>query len=192
MNGKENIINKILSDADERCAEIVADAKTQAQQTVQAAQQAVREERQLLDSRIQAASDERMRNAVANAELDAKKYRLQVRQQLVGRCYDVARQRLAAMDEQQRLDFVGELLSRFAEDGETVYVTKADAKNVTQLWLDGFDKHLRLGKRYIRADGGVLLEGDGYEKDLTLANVVRYLKEQTEAQVAARLGVRNE
>lgn len=192
MNGQENIINKILSDADSRCACIVADAEKVALSTVQTAEQSVRDDSAALDKRIAAMKEERVRNARANAELDAKKYRLQIRQQLISSCYDEAYQRLAALNEEDRLDFVGGLLSRYAEEGETVYITKADSKLVTQGWLNGFEKRLKLGNRFIHADGGVVLEGNGYEKDLTLKRVVQYLREQTESEVALKLGVRNE
>ena len=192
MNGKENIINKILSDADERCAEIVADAERRAAQTVGAAEEAVKRDREALDGRLQAVLQEKLRNARANAQLDGRKYRLEVRQRLVTECYDEVHRRLAAMNEEDRLDFIGELLSKFAEDGEIVYVTKADSKGVTPAWLKGFDKNLTLGSKYIRAEGGVVLEGDGYEKDLTVASVVRYLREKTEGAVADALGVRDE
>lgn len=192
MNGKENIINKILSDADERCAKIISDAEKQAADALEAARHAVAQDRETLDARLQASREEKLRNARANAELEARKYRLAVRRKLISDCYDEVYRRLATMNAEDRLDFLGELLSKYAEDGETVYVTAADAKQVSQLWLNGFEKHLKLGAKRLRADGGLILEGDGYEKDLTLSSVVRYLKEQTETRVAGLLGVRNE
>lgn len=192
MNGKENIINKILSDADETCSKIIAEAESQAAQTVQAARESAKREREESDARIEQTVAERRRNALANAELAAKRYLLEAKQRLVALCYDKAYNALVSMNAQDRLDLIGELLTKYAEDGETVYITQSDAQTVTEQWLRGFEKHLRLGNRYIRADGGVVLEGAGYEKDLTFASVMRYVKEQTEAVVATKLGVRNE
>ncbi len=192
MNGKENIINKILSDADETCSKIIAEAESQAAQTVQAARENAKRERAESDARIEQTVAERRRNALANAELAAKRYLLEAKQRLVALCYDKAYNALVSMNAQDRLDLIGELLTKYAEDGETVYITQSDAQTVTEQWLRGFEKHLRLGNRYIRADGGVVLEGAGYEKDLTFASVMRYVKEQTEAVVATKLGVRNE
>lgn len=192
MNGKENIINKILSDADETCSKIIAEAESQAAQTVQAARENAKRERAESDARIEQTVAERRRNALANAELAAKRYLLEAKQRLVALCYDKAYNALVSMNAQDRLDLIGELLTKYAEDGETVYITQSDTQTVTEQWLRGFEKHLRLGNRYIRADGGVVLEGAGYEKDLTFASVMRYVKEQTEAVVATKLGVRNE
>ena len=187
MNGKENIINKILSDADARCAEILSVANSQAQAIVERAEQAIATDRQALDQRLQVVAVERQRNRRATAELDAKKYALSRKQQLITRCYEIAYDKLTKMSAADRLDLIGALIEKHAEVGETVYVTQADAKGVTQVWLNGFDKKLKLGKKYIKADGGLVLEGEGYEKDLTLRSVIRHLREQTEADVSKML-----
>ena len=184
MNGKENIINKILSESDARAAEIISLAETQAQAIIANAEQSVESDRVSLDQRLQSITAERERNRRATAELDAKKYTLQCKQQLITRCYELAYEQLTKLSDSDRLDLIGSLLEKHAEDGETVYITQADAKGVTQVWLNGFEKNLTLGKKYIKADGGVVLEGDGYEKDLTLRSVIKYLREQTESKVS--------
>lgn len=193
MNGKENIINKILSDADNKCHNILSVAESQAQQIVESSMQAIARERVELDARIETISAERMRNRNATAELEAKKYKLNAKQQLISGCYNKAYEQLLRLSGKERLAFIGTLIEKFAEVGETVYVTQADSHLVTQLYLDGFDKKLTLANHYIRADGGIVLEGEGYEKDLTLGSVINYVREQTEGKVAEHLlGARNE
>lgn len=193
MNGKENIINKILSDADLKCQSIVSVAESQAQQIAESSTQAIARERAELDARIETISAERMRNRYATAELEAKKYKLNAKQQLISGCYNKAYEQLLRLSGKERLNFIGTLIEKFAEMGETVYVTQSDSHLVTQLYLDGFDKKLTLGDRYIHADGGIVLEGEGYEKDLTLGSVINYVREQTEGKVAEHLlGAHNE
>ena len=187
MNGKENIINKILSDADTKCAKILDAANAQAQSIIDAAEASVARDRTELDTRIAAATAERIRNRVATAELDGKKYRLNAKQQLISKCYEYAYQQLLKQSDKERLALIGTLIDKYAETGETVYVAEHDGKLVTQKYLDGFERGLKLGKRYIAADGGIVLEGAGYEKDLTLSRVIRYAREQTEGRVAAAL-----
>ena len=187
MNGKENIINKILTESDARCAEILSAAEVSAKAIIDKAEQTIASDRVALDQRLQATAIERQRNRRATAELDGKKYTLMRKQQLISRCYELAYDKLLKLSDEDRLDLIGTLLEKHAEKGETVYVTQADAKGVTQMWLNGFDKDLKLGKKYIKADGGIVLEGDGYEKDLTLRSVVKYLREQTESKVSEML-----
>ena len=192
MNGKENIINKILSDADTKCQKILETANAQAKSIIEAAEASIANDRAELDARITATTAERIRNRVATAELDGKKYRLNAKQQLINRCYQLAYEQLLKQSDKERLALIGSLIDKYAEQGEVVYVAEKDGKLVTQKYLDGFERGLKLGKRYIAADGGIVLEGAGYEKDLTLSRVIRYAREQTEAKVAeALLGVSN-
>ena len=193
MNGKENIINKILSDADTKCQKILDAANEQAKSIIAAAEASIAKDKSELDARIAATTAERIRNSVATAELEGKKYRLNSKQALISKCYSVAYEQLLKQSDKERLALIGTLLDKYAEKGETVYVAAQDGKLVTQKYLDGFDKGLKLGKRYIAADGGIVLEGDGYEKDLTLSRIIRYAREQTEGRVAeALLGVKDE
>ena len=193
MNGKENIINKILTESDAKATEILSAADSQAQAIIAETEQAIANDRAALQQRLQAVTAERQRNRRATAELDAKKYTLECKQRLITRCYDLAYEKLTKLSDGDRLDLIGTLIEKHAETGETVYITQADAKTVTQVWLKGFEKDLKLGKKYINADGGIVLEGDGYEKDLTLKSVIKYIREQTEAKVAELiLGGHNE
>lgn len=187
MNGKENIINKILSDADGKCVKLLETARLQAKSIVESVEQAVQKDRQQLDERIATISAERKRNRTLSAQLEARKYKLNAKQQLVSMCYAQAYQQIAKFSPSERTAFVGSLLEQYAEVGETVYVTEADGKVVSQAFLDGFDKKLKLANTYIQADGGIVLEGVGYEKDLTLSRVVALLREKTEARVVKEL-----
>lgn len=187
MNGKENIISKILSDADIRCQEILAQANAQLQATLKTCDEQIDADKQALDTRIEAQSKERLKNRLATAELDARKYKLNAKQCLIAECYDKAYSKLKTLSDKEKTAFLSSLISNFAEKGETVLIAEADKGVVTQKFLDGFDKNLTLGKKCHGADGGIILEGKGYEKDLTLSMVISYLREQTESQVAAVL-----
>lgn len=187
MNGKENIIQRILADADSKCDYIAGEAQAKAQQIAQAAEQSAKDERNALDERIKALSAERIRNSLAGAKLAARKYRLQKKQDLISVCYDKALSALAAMPQEQVKKFLSKLICDFAEDGERVCIAKKDETVVTQSFLNEFGKNLVLDDRRIQADGGIVLVGDGYEKDLTIAKLVAYARERTEAQVSEAL-----
>ncbi len=187
MNGKENIINKILADADAKCEEILTAAQAQAQEIHDSARSFAKNEEDALNSKLQNISAERLRNANARAQLEARKYKLWKKQQLIASCYAQALKELAALPVPQKTAFLKKLIEAYAEKGETVRITKADKDIVTQKFLDTFGKKLTLGKSFIEASGGIVLEGEGYDKDLTLEKVVAYAREQTEAQVARTL-----
>ena len=187
MNGKENIINKILADAEQKCAEILTTAEKEAQEIADSARSAIEAERETLDKRLETLTVERERNALASADLEARKYKLREKQRLISACYDKALNALTKMSDKQKLDFIGKILKTYAEKGETVCVTNADKNIVTQKFLDGFNLGLILSKETVDAVGGVVLCGASYDKDLTYPKLVAYFREQTEAQVASIL-----
>lgn len=187
MNGKENIINKILSDADEKCARIIAAAEANAVKLREQAEADAAQEKQALQKRIEAVTAERIRNRVSNAELEGKKNRLNAKQKLITRCYDNALKRLADLPAKEKQAFIVGLLKKYAENGETVTVAKRDKELVTQKTLDESGKKLVLSKKCHDEAGGLILEGNGYEKDLTLSRIVEYLRAQTESDVARAL-----
>lgn len=187
MNGKENIINKILSDADEKCHKLIAAAEQTAAELKSQAEAEAQADKRALEIKAEAASAERIRNRVATAELDARKYRLNAKQKLIGDCYSKALKQLASLPAKEKQSFVTKLLEKHAEAGEVVCVAKADKEVVTQKLLDGLNLKLTLSKTYHNELGGVILLGDGYEKDLTLGRIVEYLREKTEGKVAAAL-----
>lgn len=187
MNGKENIINKILSDADDKCAKILAAAEQTAASIKEQAELAADKDKQALNARVEALTAERIRNRVATAELDARKYSLACKQRLISDCYDKALQILASMPAKDRQAFVVKLLTKYAENGETARIAKADENVITQKVLDAVGLKLKLDAKFHNDVGGVVLLGNGYEKDLTLTSVMAYLREQTEGKVALTL-----
>lgn len=187
MNGKENIINKILSDADDKCQRILASAEQTASDIKAQAESEMDSAKQQLTRKAEEATAERIRNRVATAELDARKYKLNAKQQLIAECYDKALKRLAALPAKEKQAFVVNLLKKYAENGETVVVGKSDKDVITQKVVDEAGIKLTLSKTYHNELGGVILLGNGYEKDLTLVRIVSYLREQTESKVANAL-----
>lgn len=186
MNGKDNIINKILSDAEAKCQEILAEAQSQAQEVTDNAEKSIQAEEQILASRLEKLSDESLRNGLAAAQLSARKYKLLKKQQLISVCYEKALQEICALSAPQKKQFIQKLLREFAEDGETVLVAEPDEKIVDQKFLNGIGKNLVWGGT-CRACGGVILQGAGYDKDLTLEKLVAYARERTESDVAKAL-----
>lgn len=128
--------------------------------------------------------EESLRNAMSAAQLNARKYALQQKQKIIASCYEKALQRMAESPADKRREFIAKIIGQYAERGERVYICAADKDVVTQKFLDGFALDLALGKKYLSAKGGVVLEGEGYDKDLTLEKLVDYVRGGTEAQVA--------
>jgi vacuolar-type H+-ATPase subunit E/Vma4 len=187
MNGKSKIIERILSDADSKCAEISAAAQLRAEQTLADAETKIAQEKQALADRLEKQSQDLVKNKLANAALDARKYKLECKQNLIASCYDKVLECLVKSTDAEYKKLISDLLNKFAEDGESVCIADKDADVITQRFLDSVGKNLTLSANRINATGGIVIEGNGYDKDLTFEALVSYAKADTESTVAELL-----
>ena len=187
MNGKSKIIERILSDADSKCAEISAAAQLSADQTLADADAKIAQEKQALNARLEKQAEDLVKNKLANAALDARKYKLECKQNLIASCYDKALDCLVKSTDAEYKKLISDLLNKFAEEGESVCIADKDAGVITQSFLDSVGKNLTLSAKRINATGGIVIEGNGYDKDLTFEALVSYAKADTEATVAELL-----
>lgn len=187
MNGKDNIIQRILTDAGDKCDKIIENATENATQILSECENAIDIERKAINERVEKQKAEQLQNALAKAQLDARKYKLAQKQKLIQSCYEKAQRKLTDLTDRERMDFLRKLLNTYAENGETVLVSQRDSRFVTQVFLDGIGKNLILGKTYLNADGGVILVGKTYTKDLTLPQLIAYARQNTEGAVADAL-----
>lgn len=187
MNGKSKIIERILSDADSKCAEISAAAQLRADQTLADADAKIAQEKQALNARLEKQAEDLVKNKLANAALDARKYKLECKQNLIASCYDKALDCLVKSTDAEYKKIISDLLNKFAEDGESVCIADKDASVITQAFLDSVGKNLTLSAKRINATGGIVIEGNGYDKDLTFEALVSYAKADTESTVAELL-----
>lgn len=187
MNGKSKIIERILSDADSKCAEISAAAQLRAEQTLADAETKIAQEKQALADRLEKQSQDLVKNKLANAALDARKYKLECKQNLIASCYDKALECLVKSTDAEYKKLISDLLNKFAEDGESVCIADKDAGVITQSFLDSVGKNLTLSANRINATGGIVIEGNGYDKDLTFEALVSYAKADIESTVAELL-----
>lgn len=187
MNGKENIIQRILDDADKKCAQIIDDAKAYASKVIAGANTFADDEQRKLACRIDEQKKQMDGSAIINAQLQARKYKLDCKQKLIASCYDKAMQVIAGYKSSERLNFLHKLIEKYAESGETVVICKCDKDIVTQKWLDSFGKNLKLSTNLLDEQGGILLEKDTYTKNLTLARLIQIAKQETEGAVSSAL-----
>lgn len=184
MDGKQNIIDKILLDAQTQCEQILQQANQKADDIRNKAQQTIDKQLEQLQEKLKQDSVDIVNNTLSNARLDASKYALQQKQQLIDKVFQECYNKLVALQGKEYQQFVVSLLRQYAENGEIVRIRKEDSKLITQDLISSCGKQLTLSKEYIDIDGGVVLEGNGYDKNLSLSMLIKYQREQHELSVA--------
>lgn len=181
-NGKSKIIDRILSDGQLKCDKIIENAATAANNIVDAAKDAVAADLLRQKNRLDADSKDSIRRFLSAAELSSKKYALAQKQDLISAAFARAENQIKNLSQQQYIEFIRMLLKKYSSAGETLIVAKNDAAIIDESIAKQFG--LVLSDKVGDFDGGIILVGDGYEKNLTLAAIMQELRQQNEIEVA--------
>lgn len=191
MEGKDAIINKIMSDADSQAEEILAQAKAKAEAQVKKALDESEALQADAAKKAEDAGSELITRRLTVAGLDVKKQMLAVKKELIDASFAKAESVLAGLEDDDYLKLISAMLAKSASDGDTVIVSANDKSRITADFIKKQSKKLgislTLGKEYGDFDGGIILTGGGVDKNLTLEVELKLLYDEIQADVAAIL-----
>ncbi len=180
-NGKDNIIRRIAEDTDERVKQILAEGEAQAERLKADAEKASSAEREKAEAKLVADSAELLRRASVNAEMNGRKYMLGQKQKLVSDVFDEVQKQILAMPRAKYASLMEKLLQANAEKGEKLVFAKADADVFTNALASKYG--VELATEYGNFEGGFVLVGNGYEKNVTIGTIVGEARLNCESQV---------
>ena len=190
MNDKTAVINKIINDAQAAAGQLINEAKTKAEGIISAAQKsaAAYKERNLAggEERV-AAALERGRSVDA---LDTRRNLSACKSALIDEVFSAAAKALKE-DKKAYKAYLTRVIKENAEDGDKVVICKEDEKVVTAAFIASIAKSAKKkitpGGARGEFAGGVVLSGDRYDKNLTLEEDMRLIREECEPLVAKAL-----
>lgn len=191
MQGSQNIIDDIISDAKKAAQNMIADAEAERKEADEEAKRVV--DAINLDAKQKA--DVAAQNAFTGkkklGELESGKILLRYKRKCVDEVYDLVKQKILAMKDGEYLSFLQDVIKRAALDGDEVIAAKSDQKRVTAAWVkkvsSAIKKKLTLSKNYGDFSGGVILSNGNFDRDFTIDAIVEELKEDTEAETVKNL-----
>lgn len=189
----EKITQRILEEAREKAQAIRAEAESAAGSVVSEA----RERAQILTQKADAAAKDSLSDAerrfVAVAELDAKKYRLGAKIQVLDEAFREAESAFLAMEPAAYRAVYERIVLSAVSSGREGIAPAADETRLDQGFVDGVNATLRaqsrtgelvlMPKREDISGGLILLEGS-MEINLSTAAVMRQVREEIEGQTA--------
>ncbi len=156
MKGTEKIIEHIRSDAQAQADAILAQAE---QQCAQIRADYDRKARELYGDKIRAGvkeCEDKSESVDRIARMEARKGMLAVKQEMVAACFDKAREKIAALPEEEYVDFLAKLACSSSVSGDEQIVLNAEDR-------------ARLGEKAV-AEANALLKMAGRKAGLTLAS----------------------
>lgn len=188
MEGKEAIIASIIEKAEREAAGLVADAEAERDELL--AQVRNEEERRKAEA-LAAASAQAKGVASRQAtlsRLEERKTVLAAKQQVVDAAFGEAVKKIHNMTDPVYREFIGGLIEKYADDGDSVVVARRDEKRLHAEWLASVSrtcgKQLTLSSEQHDGQGGVILSGNRCDKNLTLEALLKSLRESALAGVA--------
>ena len=190
MQGKEAIIEKIISDATVRGEAVIDDAKFKANEIENAAKAACTSMANNAGKERAAAVNDVLTRSKTVAELDAKKLLFDAKNQVVALTFETALNKVKNLPKEKYAKLVMGMLS-MAEDGDVVTISKREKDVLTEAVIKEFAAKkkikLTLNKEFGDFDGGIILSGSGVDKNLTFETEFQLLKDELEETVAKKL-----
>lgn len=179
----ENILEKILSHANEEAKKTLEQARKKADQIrkeaqdtgkriLEEAEKKGKEEAKLIKSR-----------RISVAELEVRKMRLGAKQQAIAKAFDLALSRISQLKKEEYVPFLVKALKETGVDEAELLMNKRDRDAVGQKVLDAVNDpekpaRLTLSKDTIQAKGGFVLRRGLVEINSTLETLTDGVKEE--------------
>ena len=186
--GKEEIITRILSDAESEAAEIVSSAEERAREITAVAKARAAEDMAEAEAEAAERAKRISDGKAAAARLECAKILLAEKRRVMDEIYADALKELLSLNEKGSLKLLESLLDDNAEEGDIIVLAKNFA------YASGVEKLPVIKKRNLtianeRADisGGCLLRGKKSDKDLSYSALLAADKEEYQAEIAAQL-----
>lgn len=189
MEGKEAIIAKILSDAENKAQEIAHAAETYAVSVKEQAEEWAQNYSAEQEKGLRTETAEIIARRKIVAELDAKKVLLKAKQDVIDEIYLKAEKKLCKTDKKTYLAVVLQKIEEFADEGDEVILSKDGVlteKDVSESEVFK-SKKLSISKTIGKFIGGVMLVGKVSDKNLTFHEIIFNEKEHNAPIIAKKL-----
>lgn len=188
MDGKEQIIQKILLDAQTNAQKKINSANVKAEETILKAktdaEKEFNEAKAVVDENVELFLS---RNNTA-ALMERKRRFLGSKQEMIDKVYTVVLKKLISMDKNDYLRLVERKINQYAEKGDEIILSENAPFGAEELINLNVCKNLSLtATKTGKFSGGIVLKNSVCDKNLTFDTLVKELKNRTEAEVAVKL-----
>lgn len=184
----QNIVEKILSDAQMEAQGIVANAEKRREEIVSKANVVALERRLQAETNAEEYAKSTLEKRLADARLESSKILLKEKRKAVDSVYALALQRLLALEKEDCLTLYSALLEKYAEAGDEVLLSKSFAYEQEFCALPVIEKlGVTVSKTRIDIEGGMRLVGKLADKELSFTALLTADKDRNQADLARKL-----
>lgn len=189
--GVEEIVSSIKNKAELTAKNIIESAEAEKQAVIDSARIDMKKKKE--ESLLKAKQDGEnvISRRLTLANLDSRKMILSSKQKLIDNVYYLLVTKLLNMTDNIYREYIGEMVCKYAENGDTIQTSERDSRRLNEEWVKGLAKKtgliLHLSNEYHSDRGGIMLLNLNYDKNLTFSTMVKDLRSQYEGKVAKKL-----
>lgn len=182
---KEQVVERILSDAKAEADEIVQAARGQAEQILADAAARCDALKRETEADVAAYRQAAMEKKQAAARLESAKIVLREKRKVIDYIYAQALSRLRSLEKEDALRLAERLLTAYAETGDEIFFAENYRFEQEVLALPvAKEKQLKAGGERLAIDGGFCLKGKVSDKNLSYSALLAADREEFQAAVA--------
>ncbi|MCQ2387698.1 MAG: V-type ATP synthase subunit E [Clostridia bacterium] len=189
MEGKEAIINKILSDAEENANEIINSANEFNNNLVSDAEEWAKSYKKSQEEVLKKDQSDIISRRIIVANLDVRKNILAKKRKLIDQAFDLVYKKMCNLDKKSYLSYIEKLLISYSEKNETIILSKDGVlsnDSVNDLEIVKKNK-LSVSKYSGDFIGGIKLITEKTEKDLSFRAIINEEKEKRESEISKKI-----
>lgn len=186
--GKEDIVGRIIFDAEESARATVAAAEEKAAQRIAEAEAQAEQTKKRTEAEVAEKVKSIFDGKAATARLDCAKILLGAKREVIDAVYSRAVEELVNLSKEDTLSLANGLLKRYAEEGDCIvfaenyrYVAEVSSLSVVK------EKKLKISPEKAEIEGGFLLVGERSDKNLSYEAILSADREEGQAEIAAQV-----
>lgn len=191
MSGIDNIIQKINEDNQAKIKKLQDDTAIQIEEINTLEDQKAQEKINKIEVETSKKIEEIEGNAKSAAEMEARKQLLGVRQEILNKAFNNAKEAMAKQSEAQKTEYVKKLVLANANGTEKIVANKSEGIYTDALLSDlnsalkSAGKKDKLAYEFVNEPmQGFILRSGGMQIDLTYDSVIEQLKDQIDTEVS--------
>lgn len=191
----EQVVEKILSQAQQEAQAILDQARSRIQQRRADLQGSRQNYAQQTEEKAKTAGEDKLARMLAAARMDLQKKRLAAKVDLLNEVFEKARQKINALPEEAYLDLMSRLIMKAVQTGDEEVLVGAQEtrlnqkciKQINQKLGPGFKGNLRLSDEKADIDGGFILRRGKVRINASTGVLIDQMRQDLEIDLAAEL-----
>lgn len=189
----QQVIDKIVSDANKRADEIKQQASRQAQQAEEEFKKELSDFQKQTDQLAEKAAENKKAHILASARMDAAKQKLAEKRKILDKVFEQAKQKIQQLPDQEYRNLIKNLMSEAVESGDETVIAGKDDQRINGELIEqvnnelGDKGNLKLSEQREAIGGGFILRREKIQKNVSLPVLIAQAREELEIEIAQDL-----